>query len=98
MKFIKRKRKNNKGLIAALAMVGISAGVGAGVAIAKKVKSLGKDEILQNFDEYIEGLESIGENNIHNREEDNRYKETLMFRRDRVNKKIPKGIKGEKYY
>ncbi|SFB22098.1 hypothetical protein [Clostridium frigidicarnis] len=98
MKFIKKKRKNNKGLIAALAMVGISVGVGAGVAIAKKVKSLGEDGVLQNFDEYIEGIESIGENNIHNREEDNRYKETLMFRRDRVNKKIPKGIKGEKYY
>lgn len=96
MRFIKRKRNNNKSLITALTVIGVSAGVG--VAIAKKVKSLGENEIIQNFDEYTEGMESVGENDIHNREDYNRYKETLMFRRSRVNKKIPKGIKGEKYY
>lgn len=85
-------RNNKKGLVAALTIAGVSVGIGAGVVIAKKIKESSEEDIGENFNEYFESVQD--NKDIAN--PDSRYKQTLFFRRDRVNKKVPKGIKGEK--
>ncbi|WP_027634300.1 hypothetical protein [Clostridium hydrogeniformans] len=107
-----RKRKSvSKGMM--LLGVGAGVSIAAGAFLAKKCKDLSKEDIIKKFDEYMdkikggckeEDLDCCENNIILNRcsndysDKESKYNTTIMYRRDRVNKKFPKGIKGQKMF
>lgn len=94
------KKKNNSMVIGAVTGLGVFV---AATAIAFKVSSMIQDKMASEFDNYYCSYEDDDDNgeNIYIYEEEpveNRYQDTLIHRRDRVNKRRPSGIRGEKYF
>lgn len=95
--FYKKKKKNSM-LIGAIAGLGAFAAV---TATAAKVSSVMKRKMASEFEHYYCCDDEGNEENIYTYDEEpieNRYQDTLIHRRDRVNKRRPTGIKGEKYF
>lgn len=87
-------------------IIGAVAGLGAFAAVTAitfKVKSMLKDKMASEFDNYYCSCCDDDDNGetIYIYEEEpseNRYQDTLIHRRDRVNKRRPTGIRGEKCF
>lgn len=93
------KKKKNSMVIGTVAGIGVVAAV---TAVAFKVRGMVKEKMASEFDDYYCCCddEDNGENIYIYDEEpyQNRYQDTLVHRRDRVNKRRPSGIRGEKYF
>lgn len=111
MVMMRKRRSISTGMV--FLGVGAGLSIAAGTLLAKKCKNLSKEDIINKFDKCLEGIKNYrcqedsdcSENNIIlNRcckdydDKDSKYSTTVMYRRDRVNKKIPKGIKGQKLF
>lgn len=93
------KKKKNSMVIGAVAGIGV---VAAATAVAFKASSVIKEKMASEFDNYYCYCDDEdNEENIYIYNEEpvqNRYQDTLVHRRDRVNKRRPSGIRGEKYF
>lgn len=85
-------KNRKKGFIALGTIIGISA-VATAIVAKDKIGELVKEKIIEKLDS------NEGENiYVYEEPRDNRYQQTLMYRRNRVNKKPIKGIDGQKFY
>lgn len=82
------KKKKNSMVIGTVAGIGVVAAV---TAVAFKVRGMVKEKMASEFDDYYCCCDD-------EEPDQNRYQDTLVHRRDRVNKRRPSGIRGEKYF